>query len=123
MIEQRMIEKGITKQELEHFANLDNHNGKKDVFRKILGRGNMDELNRYSDSKFLTVLNEVLQDEANKIKQRKHHIIYDEKLVASRMFRTLLLNQYPSFQELTLDQLYQDTIKRYPNLSRGENAQ
>ena len=113
MMEAKLIAKGVSeglsKENLEFFARLDNFNGKQNVFRNIVGALDIKELKDLNWQDFYIPLAEILEEEG---KNRWGYTQAAAQKVALKILETLDKNEYPKNQLLTLDQLYEDTIKR-----------
>lgn len=116
-IEKKLMERGISREEIESFAKLDNHNGKKDKFRIISRVSFASEFMKYSDGKFLAQLAAVLHYEANKypkiierVNSPRQSMKY--QLLANEILGTLCEKKYSTREKITLNELYSETIKR-----------
>lgn len=107
MIEEKLLEKGISKKDLEEFARLPKHNEKEDVFRLISQIKNVEDLNKGG---FYRILAEVLKNEGEQRWNFRSNAA--AQLVACRMLG--MLNdpkKYKQHEYLTLERLYQDTVR------------
>ncbi len=108
MIEEKLVEMGISKEELEDFARLPKHNEKKDVFRIIVNIKRVEDLTQGS---FYRILAEVLQEEG--VQRWNFRKEAASQSVACEMLE--MLNdpkRYKQHEYLTLERLYRDTIEQ-----------
>ena len=109
-IEQRLLDKGVSPEELTNFEDMPLHNAKQDVFRRIAMSTDIQDLKTKSHDKFLFHLAEVL-----KMEGVDKYDIKDKKaaqLMATRMLDTLNNGDYGQYEKLSLGRLYKDTLSR-----------
>lgn len=116
-IELRLMEKGISKEELVRFARLPKHNGKKDIFREIAMKPNWPTPPKGLAENLMYVLAEKgIEDfgELNIDGRRKRYLGEDRynllvaQSVASKMLGVLSTKDCKQYDSsLTLDKIYE----------------
>ena len=127
MIEEKLLEKGVSNEELEKFARLPLHNPKKDVFRIICDQTNWEDIKRHE--KFIKSLAEVLADiveemhpefqlsknngQRRYLGEERYRLLIAQKM-AVEMLGTLIKNREYGQHDfsVTLDRIYEDTFKQ-----------
>ena len=122
MIEKKLLEKGISKEQLIAFAKMPKHNGKEDRFAWIAQTENW---NSFGEDNFLFKLTEVLSEiglkmdefspeknseQFNYLGESKYKLGVAQK-IANRMYGTLRNSKYKQYDEtLGLDRIFEDTF-------------
>lgn len=126
MIEERLMEKGVSREEIKDFENSPRHNAKEDVFRIICNQADWETFERHG--KFIKSLAEVLTEIAEEnhpefqldksdgrrkyLGEKKYKLLLTQTM-ASKMFETLRVpGKYGGYDPHTLTQLYQDTFSQ-----------
>ncbi len=128
MIEEKLLERGISKEQLLAFARLGKHNGKEDRLRWIAEARDWNSIIGKDESEvnFLKNLTEILADigiahlkefslEENRSRYKylgeKNYRLYVGEMMAGKMLRTLRNTNYQQYDEtLGLDRIFNETF-------------
>ena len=123
-IEEKMMEKGIRREELDEFARMDNHNGKWDKLDLLMSANNWSDIQGKDNFQYTLakVLSEIGKDNPDGLKlmisdeQRKYlekEGKYDLYTAQRAVFMLLGIPKYKKYgtrEIVGLDRLYQDAI-------------
>jgi len=123
-IEDRLIARGISKEDIYRFANLAKHNGKKDIFRRIIYQSKWPENPKGLMENLMYILaKKGIEDfpylnPENKKSQREYlgedgYNLFVAQMIATGILEVLNNNSHAQFDNsLTLNKLYRETFKK-----------
>lgn len=120
-LQERLIEEGVTQEELDRFTRSACHNDKEDVFGSIINSCDFEDLpklqrnlaNVLAEMAFEENIEKVLleEDHPQRIYLNEDYEEFVIRKMAYEMLQTLMNNQRRYTYEGSLDDIYQDTFK------------
>ncbi len=121
MLEESLKAKGVSREELDEFAELPLHNSKKDIFRRIATASNWRDFGK-TESSFLNSLAESLAELGEDVVdisgswrgylgEKRYKLLVAQK-IAIEMLTTLNRRGYRQHENIPLNKIYDDTFER-----------